>query len=101
MDSLEAGRSTREMTSAKARSRSGPGGPSRAGKPSLRAIAATAAACPCGSDRVISNAASASLRVLPARTARTAVIASGGSCDRFARVSLRTLPPSRNERRSR
>ena len=41
------------MTSAYARSRSGgPGAPSRAGKPSLRAIACTAAACPCGSDRV-------------------------------------------------
>ena len=89
------------MTSAYARSRCGPGAPSRAGKPSLRAIACTAAACPCGSDRVTSNAASASMSVAPASTARIAVIASGGRCDRFARVSLRTLPPSRNERRSR
>ena len=43
------------MISARTISRLRPAGPSSAGRPSWRAIAATAATCPCGSDRVIAN----------------------------------------------
>jgi hypothetical protein len=50
VDSFDAGPITREMISASARSRARHGGPSRPGKPSWCAIAATAATCPCGSD---------------------------------------------------
>ena len=53
VDSLEAGWTTREMISARARSRAWPAGPSRAGRPSSRAMACTAATWPCGSDRVM------------------------------------------------
>ncbi len=101
VDSLEAGRSTREMTSAYARSRSGPGGPSSAGNPSSRAMACTAAACPCGSDRPTLAPAAAGMNFSPARDRRISSIVSPGSRDRFATVSLRTLPSSRQDRRSR
>ena len=56
VDSLEAGATTREMISASARSRARPAGPSRAGSPSLAAMACTAATWPCGTDRVIVTA---------------------------------------------
>ena len=53
VDSFEPGVTTREMIRARARSRCRPAGPSSAGRPSLRAIACTAATCPCGSDRAM------------------------------------------------
>ena len=52
LDSLLAGRTTRETISASTRSRARHDGPSRPGKPSWCAIAAaTAATCPCGSEQ--------------------------------------------------
>ena len=55
VDSFEPGRTTRETISATTMSRARHAGPSSAGKPSFRAIAATAATCPCGSDRTMLN----------------------------------------------
>jgi hypothetical protein len=102
VDSFGLGRTTRDTISARVRSRSRPAGPSMAGKSSFCAIACTAATCPCGRLRVISNAPATSTRVLPASVARSAAIASAGSADRLARVSLAGLPSAlRNERRSR
>ncbi len=96
------GRTTRDRISAKARSRSRHGGPSSAGSPNALAWEWTRATCPCGRARTNSNAASASTRVLPARTASIASTAATGSTERFASVSLPTRPSGlRNERRSR
>ena len=95
MDSLEAGATTREMTSASARSRSAQAGPSSAGRPSLTAIACTAATCPCGTEAVIVTACPAGTSRSPFKVASIADTASAGSADRFASVSCRTLPPSR------
>ena len=70
-------------------------GPSSAGRPSWRAIAATAATCPCGSDRAMVNSLPAGTSVWPFSVASIASTASGGSIDRLATVSLRTAGPSR------
>ena len=101
MASFDAGATAREMINANARSRVRPAGPNRAGSPSCWAIAHTAATWPCGTDRVMVTAAPASTNVLPASERRSTSIASVGRWERFATVSLRTLPSSRNERRSR
>ena len=95
VDSFEAGLTTREMISARARSRCRPAGPSSAGRPSLAAIACTAATCPCGTDRVMVTASPAGTSRWPFKVASTAAAASAGSADRLASVSCRTLPPSR------
>ena len=95
VDSLEAGLTTREMTSARARSRGRHAGPSSAGRPSSRAIACTAATCPCGSDPVIVTACPTGTSGVPFSAASIASTACSGSPDRFARVSCLTLPPSR------
>src|SRR6266481_5194685 len=63
VDSLEPGLTTREMISARARSRWRPAGPSSAGSPSLAAMACTAATWPCGSDPVMVTAPAAGLLV--------------------------------------
>ncbi len=94
VDSLEPGRTTREMISASARSR-GQAGPSSAGSPSLAAIAAAAATWPCGSDPVMVTACPAGTSRSPFKVASIADTAPAGSADRFASVSCRTLPPSR------
>jgi hypothetical protein len=83
------------MTSASARSRGRPAGPSRAGSPSLTAIACTAATCPCGSDPAIVTARPAGTSGVPFSAASIASTVCSGSPDRFARVSCLTLPPSR------
>jgi len=93
--SLEAGASTREMTRPSARSRARQGGPSSAGRPSLAAMACTAAAWPCGSEAVMVTACPAGTSRSPFSVASIAAIASPGSADRLASVSCRTLPPSR------
>ena len=95
VDSFEPGRTTREMTSARARSRWRLAGPSSAGSPSFTAIACAAATCPCGSDPVMVTAWAAGTSRSPFKVASIAVTASAGSADRFASVSCRTLPPSR------
>ena len=89
------GRTTREMINSSARSRARHGGPSSAGNPNWWAIAATAATCPCGSDRVIANSLPAGDSVWPFSVASIALITSAGSLDRLARVSWRTFLPSR------
>ena len=99
--SFDAGATAREMTRANARSRIRQAGPSNVGRPSFWAIAHTAATCPCGTDRAIVMSAPASTRVFPASDLRITSIVSAGTWDRFATVSLRTLPSSRNERRNR
>src|SRR5689334_12844897 len=98
--SFGAGATTRDTINAIARSRERPAGPSRPGSPNALACAHTAATCPCGNDRTVRNPSPAATNVLPERLARTASIVAGGSADRFARVSCRTLSPSRNERRT-
>ena len=93
--SLDAGVTTREMTSPSARSRCQPAGPSSPGSPSFTAMACTAATCPCGSDPVMATARPAGTSRSPFKVASIAVTASAGSADRFASVSCRTLPASR------
>jgi len=95
VDSLEAGRIAREMINPSARSRDRQAGPSSAGNPSRRAIAATAATCPCGSERVMVQAAAAGTITRPFNVASITAIVSAGSLDRLAKVSWRTLLPSR------
>ena len=95
VDSLDAGATTREMIRASARSRSGPAGPSSAGRPSLAAIAWTAATCPCGSDRVILTARAAGTRAVPFSAASIESTVWSLRPDRLASVSWRTLPASR------
>ena len=75
VDSLEPGATTREMTRARARSRARPAGPSRAGSPSLAAIACTAATCPCGSDPVMVTACPAGTSRSPFSVASIAATA--------------------------
>ena len=67
VDSLEPGLTTREMISARARSRCRPAGPSRAGRPRVRAVAWTAATWPCGSDPVMVTASAAGTSCWPFR----------------------------------
>ena len=98
--SLEAGRTARATTSARARSRSAQAGPIRRARPTLSAIAQSAATWPCGKLRSTCTASPAPTRVSPASTARKASIPAGGRAERFARVSCCTRPPSRKDRRS-
>ena len=93
--SSDAGATTREMTSASARSRSAQAGPSSPGRPSFTAMAWTAATCPCGSEAVMVTACPAGTSRSPFKVASIAATVSAGSPDRLARVSCRTLPPSR------
>ena len=93
--SLEAGRTARATTSARARSRSGQAGPSSLARPSVSAMAHTAATWPCGRERSMSQPAPASTCALPASDSRTSAIVSGGRWERLASVSVLTLPPSR------
>ncbi len=97
VDSFEAGAATREITRASARSRSGRAGPGSLGRPSCTAIACTAATWPCGSDRVIVTAAAclAGTGAVPFSAASIASTTCSGRPDRFARVSCRTVAPSR------
>ena len=95
VDNLEAGATTREMISASARSRCRPAGPSRAGRPSVRAMACTAATCPCGSDRVMVTASAAGTSCWPFSPASIRSMTWSGSADRLATVSFLTVPPSR------
>jgi len=60
--------------------------------PSPVAMACTAATSPWLRARSISNAASASTNTVPASAFRSAVIASSGNIDRFAKVSFCGLP---------
>ena len=53
-----------------------------------------------GNERSIANASRAATSVSPASVRRTASIASAGSCERFASVSLCTRLPSRTLRRT-
>ena len=98
--SFDAGATAREMINANARSRIRPAGPSSAGSPSCCAMAHTAATWPCGTDRVMVTTDAASTRSSRPDD-RTAVIAAAGRWERFATVSLRTLPSSRKDRRNR
>ena len=95
MASLDAGRTTREMISASTRSRARHAGPSSAGKPSWCAIAATAATCPCGSDRAMVNSLPAGTSCSPLSPASIQSMTCSGSAERLATVSLRTRLPSR------
>jgi len=90
VDSLLPGRSTRDTISATAMSRCRHAGPSRAGTASLRAIAVTAATCPCGSDRVTVNSVPAATSCAPLSPASIQSTMWPGNADRLATVSLRT-----------
>ena len=61
----------------------------------MRAIAATAATWPCGSEPPMRHTASAGTSVWPFRLASITVIVSAGRLDRLANVSWRTFVPSR------
>ena len=89
------GWTTREMISARARSRWRPAGPSSAGRPSFSAMACTAATWPCGSDRVMVTASAAGTSCWPFSPASIRSMTWPGSADRLATVSFLTLPPSR------
>ena len=72
------------MINATTMSRARHAGPSSAASSSLRAIAATAATSPCGSDRALLNSLPAGISVCPFVEASIAATSSGGSFDRFA-----------------
>ena len=72
VDSFDFGRTTREMISARMISRFLPAGPTNAGSPNARAIAATAATRPCGSDRAMLNSLPAGTSVWPFSVASSA-----------------------------
>ena len=93
--SLEPGLATREMTSARARSRCRPAGPSSAGRPSFAAIACTAATCPCGTDRVMVTACPAGTSWRPFSPASIRSMTWSGSAEMLATVSFLTALPSR------
>ena len=99
--SFDAGLTARATTNANATSRSGHAGPNSLAKPTFSAIAHTAATCPCGKDRSISQSDPASTRVLPANDARITSIVSAGNAVRLDKVSWRILPSSRQLRRKR
>jgi hypothetical protein len=95
VDSFEHGRTTLDTISATARSRSAQAGPSKAGSPSLPAMAWTAATWPCGTERAIVTASPAGTSCLPFRPASIRSTTCAGSADRLATVSFLTLPSSR------
>lgn len=68
VDRFDLGRTTREMINATIRSRARHGGPSNPASLSLRAIAATAAMWPCGSDRELLNSDPADTSACPIST---------------------------------
>ena len=72
-----------------------PAGPSSPGRPSLRAIACTAATCPCGTDRVIVTASDGGHQRRALQPGVDQVDEWSGSTDRFATVSFLTWPASR------
>ena len=86
VDSFGLGRTTREMISATTRSRARHGGPSNPASSSLRAIAATAATSPCGSDRDLLNSDPAGTSACPFNVASNAATAAAGSTDKLASV---------------
>jgi hypothetical protein len=101
--SFEPGLHTRANTRPTAMSRSRQGGPMSSTSPSLVAIAAAAATCPCGSEREISNpsgpnraaACAAGTNVSPLSERRISSIVSGGRWDKLPSVSVLTRPPAR------
>jgi hypothetical protein len=95
VDSFEPGRTTRETINANARSPARPGNPGNPGNPNWRAIAVTAATCPCGSDRTMLAPAPAGTNCSPFKLASIRSITCSGSADNLATVSLRTLSPIR------
>ena len=95
--SLEPGAITCATSIAHTRSRrrDGSGSISRS-MPSARAVPSTAATCPCGRLRVISNASpKSSFGGNPLSVRASASTLCSGQCDRLARVRFFTLPPSR------
>jgi len=100
-DSFEPGLSSRWQTIAATKSRSRLRSRRMIrSSPSRRSVPSTAATCPCGSERSIRNDCSGASSVSPASTRRTASIASAGSREMLATVSLRTRFPSRTLRRT-
>ena len=95
--SLEAGAITCAISMAVTRSRRRERtGSMSSSIPSRRAVPSTAATCPCGRLRVISNASASSTRGdSPLRTRASASTLGSGQRDRSARVRFFTLPPSR------
>jgi len=78
-----------------------PAVPARRSKPSVRAVPTTAATWPCGRERTMRNASSSNGNATPPLSrARKFLTSSSGHFDRFASVSLRTLPSFQYERRS-
>ena len=95
--SLESGAITAATTMAHTRSRRRDGaGSISSASPHRWAVPNTAATCPCGRLRVISNASARSTfggRPFSPRTSASTLCS--GHCDRLARVRFFTLPPSR------
>ena len=92
---FEPGRQALATINAKARSACRHAGPNRSAKPTLRAIAATAATCPCGRDRWIVNNSSAPTKHSPRNDRRNNSTVAAGRQEMFATVSFLTLPASR------
>ena len=93
---------TRATSSARTRSRRRPGlRASRAGSPSLRTVASTAATWPWGRLRRQVKASSGLTSRSPRRMQRRALMAVAGSLERLARVRFLTRPRSRKDSRRR
>ena len=97
MASLEPGAITCATSMAVTRSRRREGtGSISSSSPSRSAVPSTAATCPCGRLRVISNASASSTAAAGPLSARaSASTLCSGQRDRLARVRFFTLPPSR------
>ena len=95
--SLESGAITAAISMAITRSRRRDGvGSISSASPSRCAVASTAATCPCGRLRVISNAsANSSFGGSPLSARANVSTLCSGQCDRLASVRFFTLPPSR------
>jgi hypothetical protein len=87
---------TAATTMAVTRSRCREGtGPVSSSSPSDPIVPSTAATCPCGRLREISNAPSSPAGGSPFSARSSACTVASGHDDRFARVRFFTLPPSR------
>ena len=98
MASLESGAITCATAIAVTRSRCRDGaGSISSSRPSARAVPSTAATCPCGRLRAISNVPSAAAAGAgwPFSTRARASTLASGQDDRLARVRFLTLPASR------
>ena len=65
--------------------------------PTVRITPSTACTWPCGMDRSTAKTSSCGTNATPRNARRKAATASGGHCERLARVVFTIFPPSRRD----